>query len=103
MSAGNTKAAANKRPVFALTLRPQPGVEVIRALRKALKVLLRHYGLRCITIEERRHGQKETTSDSAAPAARSDAQSCPTPRAADRNLGLATKPERPSRPTRKLE
>ena len=42
------------RPVFLLRLQPLPGVDAI--LRLALKVLLRRYGLRCISIE----GQKES-------------------------------------------
>jgi hypothetical protein len=79
------------------------GFDPLRALRKALKILLRDFGLRCITIEEQHHGQKEATPDSTTPAVRTDARACPTPRAADRNLGLASKPERPSRFTRELE
>jgi hypothetical protein len=103
MSADSTKAAAKDRPIFTLQIRPQPHVEAIRALRKALKILLRDFGLRCITIEERHNGQKEATPDSTTPAVRTDARACPTPRAADRGLGLATKPERPSRSTRQPE
>ena len=41
------------RPVFRLTLRPEPHVtDPVRALRLALKVLLRRFGLRCISVEE---------------------------------------------------
>ena len=41
------------RPVFVLHLRPEPRVvNEIRTLRRALKTLLRQFGLRCIAIEE---------------------------------------------------
>jgi hypothetical protein len=40
------------RPVYRLDLRPEPGVDGILALRRALKALLRSYGLRCLSIEE---------------------------------------------------
>jgi hypothetical protein len=39
------------RPTFTLTLRPEPRVDGIRALRRGLKALLRIYGLRCLTIQ----------------------------------------------------
>jgi len=39
-------------PVFLVRLRALPGVDGIRALRSALKVLLRRYGLKCVSIEE---------------------------------------------------
>lgn len=35
-----------------MTLQPLPGVDAIRALRWALKALLRHYGLRCVNLRE---------------------------------------------------
>jgi hypothetical protein len=41
-----------RRPVFVLQLRPEPGVDAIRALRAALKRLLRDHGLRCISATE---------------------------------------------------
>jgi hypothetical protein len=42
-----------KRPVFVLRLRPEPRVtDPVRALRSALKRLLRSYGLRCVDIRE---------------------------------------------------
>ena len=37
------------RPTFILHFRPEPGVDPIRALRAALKELLRRHGLRCIS------------------------------------------------------
>jgi hypothetical protein len=41
------------RPVFVLKLRPEPRVtDPVRALRAALKALLRRYGLRCLTAYE---------------------------------------------------
>jgi hypothetical protein len=49
----------SNRPTYVLTLRPEPGVDGLRALRRALKVLLRTFGLRCVTI---RRAEKKTTS-----------------------------------------
>jgi hypothetical protein len=49
------KAVTNKnhkRPKFMLTLEPLPDVDPIRALRAALKYLLRAHGLRCIDLRE---------------------------------------------------
>jgi hypothetical protein len=45
---------AADRPTFIIRLRAQPGVDPIRALRQALKVLLRRFGLRVISIEQER-------------------------------------------------
>jgi hypothetical protein len=45
------KLAAPSRPVFLLRLRPLPGVDGVRAVRAALKVLLRRFRLQCVTIE----------------------------------------------------
>ena len=42
------------RPIFIVRLRPQPGVDGIRALRLALKVLLRRFGLKAIDVREDR-------------------------------------------------
>jgi hypothetical protein len=41
------------RPVFMLRVQAEPGVHVIRSLRAWLKVGLRTFGLRCISIEEK--------------------------------------------------
>jgi hypothetical protein len=41
-----------KRPVFIIKARAEPGIDPIRALRAALKVLLRRFGLRVIDIRE---------------------------------------------------
>jgi len=35
-----------------MRLRPRPGTDAIRNLRRALKMLLRRYGLRAVEIEE---------------------------------------------------
>jgi hypothetical protein len=43
------------RPDFLLRLRPEPHVDAVRAPRAALKVLLRRFGLRAITVNEVRH------------------------------------------------
>jgi hypothetical protein len=46
-------AKASERPTYRLVLRPEPGVAAPdRALRHALKVLLRRFRLRCISAEE---------------------------------------------------
>jgi hypothetical protein len=39
-------------PLFMVTLRPEPGIDATKALRGALKTLLRTYGLRCTSISE---------------------------------------------------
>src|SRR6516165_4543286 len=49
------------RPVFALRVRAEPGVDVIRSLRAWLKVGLRTFGLRCVAIEQLK--QKDNTMD----------------------------------------
>jgi hypothetical protein len=38
-------------PVFLVRLCALPGIDGIRALRAALKVLLRKYGLKCVSVE----------------------------------------------------
>src|SRR5262245_42210855 len=40
------------RPVLVLTVRPEPGIDPIRALRWGLKALLRRFGLRVVSIRE---------------------------------------------------
>jgi hypothetical protein len=52
---GRDKAARHRpeqRPIFVLVLRPEPRVDGIRALRRLLKVSLRSFRLRCISIDE---------------------------------------------------
>lgn len=44
--------SASPRPTFTVRLRPEPGVDAMRALRAALKVLLRRFGLKAIDIKE---------------------------------------------------
>jgi hypothetical protein len=39
-------------PLFMITLRPERGVDPNKALRGALKAMLRTYGLRCTAISE---------------------------------------------------
>jgi hypothetical protein len=41
-----------ERPHFVLVLRPEPGIDGTRALRRFLKVALRSFRLRCIRAEE---------------------------------------------------
>jgi hypothetical protein len=38
--------------MFAMTLRPLPGVNPIRRLRWVLKGLLRQHGMRCVELKE---------------------------------------------------
>jgi hypothetical protein len=40
------------RPIYVIRLRPNPGVDAIRALRRALKILLRSCGMRTLSIDE---------------------------------------------------
>jgi hypothetical protein len=48
-----TAAPQPERPVFILTLKAEPHcVDTDRMLRRALKVLLRRFGLRCVSVEE---------------------------------------------------
>ena len=49
-----TDTPAPERPVFIVYLRPEPRVDGTRALRRALKILLRRFGLRAISVEERK-------------------------------------------------
>jgi hypothetical protein len=42
-----------RAPVYIIAVTPRPGVDDIRALRWALKAMLRRFGLRCLSIEER--------------------------------------------------
>lgn len=42
------------RTIYVITVTPLPGVDAVRMLRQALKVLLRRFGLRCIDIAERK-------------------------------------------------
>jgi hypothetical protein len=42
------------RRIFVLHLRPKPGIDPIRTLRAALKVLGRHFGLKAIEVREER-------------------------------------------------
>ena len=45
---------SDDRPVFVLVLRPEKSVaDPIRALRPALKILLRRFGLRVISLRQR--------------------------------------------------
>ena len=43
---------ARERPLYRLLLRPEPRIDAERALRALLKLALRRFGLRCISIEE---------------------------------------------------
>jgi hypothetical protein len=49
------QAEASVRPVFVVELRPERHVaDPARALRRALKALLRRFGLRALSVEERK-------------------------------------------------
>ena len=45
-----------QRPVFVLHLRPEPGVDAERALRRLLKTALRAFGLRALACQPARSG-----------------------------------------------
>jgi hypothetical protein len=51
-SARRCRTAA-ERAHFVIVLRPEPGVDGIRALRRFLKTALRRFRLRCISAEQR--------------------------------------------------
>lgn len=53
------------RPIFFIALRAEKGVDAIRALRGALKVLLRRFGLRAVGLSEqqKRKSRKEPDND----------------------------------------
>jgi hypothetical protein len=44
----------SRRPIYVLHLRPARRIDGIRMLRAALKVLLRRFQLRCISVEEKK-------------------------------------------------
>lgn len=46
--------AHTPRPIYTLTIRPEPQIDGIRALRAAIKVLGRRFGLRVVAIHEQR-------------------------------------------------
>ena len=41
-------------PTYVIRLRPNPRIDAIRALRGALKILLRRFGLKAIEVKEER-------------------------------------------------
>jgi hypothetical protein len=41
---------STERPVYTITLRPEPGTDGLRAVRGLLKLALRAFGLRCVRI-----------------------------------------------------
>jgi hypothetical protein len=47
-----TDRAANKRPVFVIRVRAEPEVDSIRALRAFLKIALRRFGLRAVSVDK---------------------------------------------------
>jgi hypothetical protein len=49
-------APSPARPTYLIRLRPEPGVDAIHALRRALKILLRGFGMRCLSIDEEKIG-----------------------------------------------
>jgi len=54
-----------ERPVFALRVRAEPGVDAIRSLRAWLKRGLRSYGLRCVDVRQERGTETEEPTDEA--------------------------------------
>ena len=51
------------RPVFVIKLRPEPGVDAVRALRALLKSSLRHFGLRCVSLAAEQTPMSSNTSE----------------------------------------
>jgi hypothetical protein len=49
------------RPIFLMTLRPEPGIDPIRSLRSVLKVLLRGYGMKCLRIDQIEPKEEDTS------------------------------------------
>lgn len=49
-------ANSTARPTFIVRLQPKPGVDAVRALRAALKVLLRRFGLKAIEVKQEEKG-----------------------------------------------
>ena len=47
------------RPTYTVHLRPLPGVDAVRALRGALKVMLRRFGLQAVGIEVSQSSKEE--------------------------------------------
>jgi len=47
-----TDRAANKRPVFVIRVRAEPEVDAVRALRAFLKIALRRFGLRAVSVDK---------------------------------------------------
>jgi hypothetical protein len=45
---------ARRAAVYVIRLRPRPGVDPIKALRSALKILGRRFGLRAVEVREER-------------------------------------------------
>jgi hypothetical protein len=48
------------RPIFVLRLRPEKGIDPIRALRNVLKELLRRHGMKCTSVDQIGTKEEET-------------------------------------------
>ena len=48
-------SARSPRVVFVLRVTPMRGVDPVRALRSLLKIMLRRFGLRCVSLDEVPH------------------------------------------------
>jgi hypothetical protein len=48
-------SARQQQRMFVLRLTPMRGVDPVRALKALLKVMLRRFGLRCVSLEEVPH------------------------------------------------
>jgi hypothetical protein len=49
------------RPIFVMTLRAEPNVDPIKSLRAVLKVLLRGYGMKCLSVNQIEDRKEEET------------------------------------------
>jgi hypothetical protein len=54
----NNTRRITDRPIFVLALRAEKGTDGVRALRRALKVLKRYCGLKCVSIREASNGRR---------------------------------------------
>ena len=50
---GDSRPSAKSRPIFVLEFRPLPNVDAIRSIRALLKLSLRRFGLKAVSVSER--------------------------------------------------
>jgi hypothetical protein len=47
------------RPTFVIRLRPEPGIDPVRAIRRALKVMGGRFGLKAVELKEETDGRPD--------------------------------------------